>query len=143
MNANRIQQIGPPRFRVATHILVRLAKDRGFLSSAAIACKVNSHATFLRRILASLAQAGIVETREGRDGGYGLKVPADQITLADVYGAVKADCQLALPDECSAAAELDKTLEEIMNAADLQVINYLRKFTIADLLSSADPDNPV
>ncbi|MFH5185617.1 RrF2 family transcriptional regulator [Paenibacillus sp. TAB 01] len=134
MNVNRMQQIGPPRFRVATHILVRLAKDRGFLSSAAIACKVNSHATFLRRVLASLAQAGIVETKEGRDGGYGLKLPADQITLADIFQAVKNDCQLPHAEECSASAELDKALEEIIYAAEQQTANYLRSFTIQDLV---------
>ncbi|OXM84320.1 RrF2 family transcriptional regulator [Paenibacillus rigui] len=137
MNTNRINQIGPPRFRVATHILIRLAKDRGFLSSAAIACEVHSHATFLRRVLASLAQAGIVETREGRDGGYGLKLPAEQITLGDIYIAVKGDCQQQPMEACAGIVQLDQALETIMEAADQQTIEYLRKYTILDLVHMA------
>jgi len=138
MKTNRNSQIGPPRFRIAVHILVRLAKDGAFLSSASIACAVNSHATFLRRILASLAQADIVEAREGREGGYGLKLPPDEITLAAVYMAVRSEepeCVGKLdPEACSQAELLDNALEEILFEADQATLAYLRKYTIQDIL---------
>jgi len=139
MKTNRNGQIGPPRFRIAVHILVRLAKDGAFLSSASIACAVNSHATFLRRILASLAQADIVEAREGREGGYGLKRPPDGITLADVFIAIRSEepeCIAKLDPEACQAEKLDNALEEILFAADQQTIAHLRKYTIQDMMRS-------
>ncbi|TFE24546.1 Rrf2 family transcriptional regulator [Cohnella luojiensis] len=138
--SNRGNQIGPPRFTIAVHSLVWLAKSGSFLSSAAIADQVNSHATFMRRVLATLAQSGLVEAREGREGGYSLKVPADQITLADVYLAVKCDgTEIADNSECGAEGEqLDNTLAEILNKAENRSLEYLRGHTIAGLLLGID-----
>jgi Rrf2 family transcriptional repressor of oqxAB len=136
--ANRVSQLGPPRFAVAVHILVWLARSGCSLSSSVIADQVKSHATFMRRVLATLAQAGIVEAREGRDGGYSLKVPADSITLADVFMAVR--CEPAEADaegdgDCGAqGAQLDQALLEIMNNVDRLTIEYLRGYTIAGLI---------
>ena len=43
---------------------------------------------FLEGILGDLRRAGIVRTRRGGNGGYGLARPADQITLGAVLRAV-------------------------------------------------------
>ncbi|MNG16938.1 iron-responsive transcriptional regulator [compost metagenome] len=42
----------------------------------------------MRKIMAQLARAGLIETREGRDGGYRLTRSAGHITLADIYTAL-------------------------------------------------------
>ncbi|MCD9022131.1 RrF2 family transcriptional regulator [Cohnella silvisoli] len=137
--SNRGSQIGPPRFAIAVHILVWLAKSGSFLSSSAIADQVNSHATFMRRVLATLVQSGIVEAREGRDGGYSLRLPAESITLADVYTAVTwVTCEAADSGETGECGEqgvqLDQALLEIMNEAERQTVEYLKGHTIASLL---------
>ncbi|WP_245237859.1 Rrf2 family transcriptional regulator [Paenibacillus etheri] len=66
--------IGPPRFKIAVHSIVWLAKSGSILSSAMIASQVNSHATFMRRVMQSLATVGIVESKGGREGGYVLLI---------------------------------------------------------------------
>jgi len=144
-----VRPIGPPRFAVAVHILVELARCGSNLSSAAIADQVNSHATFMRRILARLAQAGLVEAREGRDGGYTLKLPAERITLADVFVAIRWEsqeeaergaCGEPVEPAESACAEvdrnerLDRALAEIMEDIDQHVLERLREHTIASLM---------
>ncbi|MFE5324661.1 RrF2 family transcriptional regulator [Paenibacillus sp. NPDC056579] len=135
---------GPPRFGIAVHALAWLAQSGGVLSSAAIACQVNSHATFLRRVLVSLVQAGLVEVKEGRDGGYWLRKQSEDITLADVYIAVKNDCGglEQLEDEeggCGAAVQqLNRALESIMNEAERNTIEYLRQFTMDDVMRKID-----
>lgn len=63
--------------------------------SGAIADELRAHAVFLRRVLATLVRAGIVGAREGREGGYRLARPAEAVTLADVYRAIKS----AVPDD--------------------------------------------
>jgi Rrf2 family cysteine metabolism transcriptional repressor len=44
---------------------------------------------FLELILASLKQAGFVESRRGAEGGYRLARPADQITVGEVLQFVE------------------------------------------------------
>lgn len=140
MTTNRGTPIGPPRFGIAVHALVWMTQIGGVLSSATIASQVNSHATFLRRVLQTLAQAGLVEAREGRDGGYTLGKASNQITLADVYMAVRAECSAHEEDvDCGAAGQqLDAVLEKLMGEAEQTTIEYLRQHTIADIMDRVD-----
>lgn len=43
---------------------------------------------FLEAILADLRKAGLVSSLRGANGGYALALPADQISLGDVFRAV-------------------------------------------------------
>lgn len=132
MICNRSAPIGPPRFGTAVHALILLAKCEGMLSSAAIACDVQSHATFLRRVLAQLTHAGIVEAREGRNGGYYLKRRPDQITLADIFLAVQSDCsEQEVREECAPGRQ---KLEAIMEEVQKQTVELLKQHTLADLM---------
>ncbi|NEW06688.1 Rrf2 family transcriptional regulator [Paenibacillus sp. SYP-B3998] len=132
--------IGPPRFAIAIHALVWLTQSGGVLSSSIIASQVNSHATFLRRVLQSLAQAGLVEAREGREGGYMLGKASCEISLADVYIAVKAECTGAVVEvDCGETGkQLDKVLEKLLADAEQHTIAYLRQFSIADVMARVD-----
>lgn len=146
MSTNRNNQIGPPRFAVTVHVLVRLAKSECFLSSAAMACGVNTHATFLRRVLAMLASAGIVEAKEGRDGGYSLKTPADQLTLGDIYLAVRGEGYGGESTECPEESDdcqekgkrLDDVLEGIMTEAEQKSVEFLRQYTLEEVIKKID-----
>ncbi|MGG3737794.1 RrF2 family transcriptional regulator [Aeribacillus pallidus] len=138
--ANRGVNIGPPRFKIAVHAIVWLAKSGSILSSAMIANQVDSHATFMRRVMQSLVAAGIVESKGGREGGYILRKPADQITLGEIYSAVSTGP--VEPDfdiDCGEAAkQLDKELEKILYEAEQRTIDYLRQYTIADVMNRVD-----
>jgi Rrf2 family transcriptional regulator, repressor of oqxAB len=81
--------IGPPWFWVAVQALVILSEMDRSCPSSAMAQDIKTHAVFLRRVMAQLVRAEIVEAREGRDGGYRLARPAKQITLAEVFLATK------------------------------------------------------
>ncbi len=141
----RTAGIAPPRFNVAVHILVWLAGAGGVCPSAEIASQVPGHATFLRRVLAPLVQAGIVEAREGRVGGYSLARRAEKISLADVYVALKAASlpDAAPPDQEEGGGEpgcpdrgerLDSLLGEVLFRAEQKALSFLSEVTIADLV---------
>lgn len=139
--SNRGLAIGPARLRIAVHALVWLTQSEEKLSSTTIASQVNSHATFLRRVMQSLTQAGLVEAKEGRDGGYALGKAAHLITLADVYLAVKTGCKEVEQDiDCNGEVckQLDQVLESIMTDAELQTIQHLRQITIEDVVAQID-----
>ncbi|MFC5700252.1 RrF2 family transcriptional regulator [Cohnella faecalis] len=139
-SASRGIQIGPPRFKIAVHSVVWLANSGGILSSAMIADQVQSHATFMRRVLQSLAVAGIVESRGGREGGYLLRKKADELTLGEIYCAVSAEPAESVDDvDCGeAGVQLDAELEKILFEAERLTVEHLRQYTVADIMGRVE-----
>ena len=70
----------------AVRVVLALAKrgEATRLSSATIQQEMLIPPSFMGRIVAQLAQAGLVITYPGRDGGLQLPRPAAEITLRDV-----------------------------------------------------------
>jgi Rrf2 family protein len=86
----------------AVRVLLALAKrDEGTrLSSATIQREMLIPPSFMGRIVAQLAQAGLVVTYPGREGGLQLSRPADELTLRDVVEAFEGPVLLS---ECMQA----------------------------------------
>ena len=130
--------LGPKWFYIAVQALVVLAgSPQVECSSATIAHDLKAHAAFLRRVLAQLVRAQIVEAREGRDGGYRLARPADKIALVDVYQAVK----LSAPPEDAAPSGLNvdvtAALDEIGAEVEQRLLEVLSQYTIASVMQRA------
>ncbi|HEX6484953.1 MAG TPA: Rrf2 family transcriptional regulator [Ktedonobacteraceae bacterium] len=132
----------PAWFPVAVQALVVIAGTEGMCSSSAMAQDLKAHAVFVRRVLAQLVRAEIVQVREGRDGGYRLARSADDITLAEVYQAVK------IPDTsegtvCSETvnARVQNVLDEIGVEAELRLLEVLGHHTLASVLERVDRSN--
>jgi Rrf2 family transcriptional regulator, repressor of oqxAB len=146
-------------FRVAVQILVMLAAKDEACSSALLAEGLDAHAVFLRRVLAQLARANLVAAREGRDGGYRLARPADEITLADVFCAIHhltaaennaAAERLALAEAAPAldAAEvfdatgLAPVLDAVGQEVERQALGVFQRYTIAALAAQTAQTAP-
>jgi Rrf2 family protein len=96
---------------------------------------------FLQNILAELRHAEIVEAQRGRDGGFRLARPADQITVADVVRAVSgplATIRGVRPQavDYNAAAE---PLKEVWVAVRANIRGVLERVTLADLSGGRMP----
>lgn len=77
------------RFAVAVHILLLLATEPGGqATSGRIAESVGTNPVVIRRLAGQLARAGLVRIRRG-PGGAELARPAEAITLADVWAAMR------------------------------------------------------
>jgi Rrf2 family protein len=79
------------QFPIAVHIMAGLAfecdKD---ITSGSLATSVNTSPSFVRRTLAKLSKAGLVETATGKAGSCWLAKDAKTISLLDIYEAVDA-----------------------------------------------------
>lgn len=132
--------LGPGCFRVAVQALAVLANADCACPSAAIAQDVEAHAVFLRRVLAQLARARIVEAREGRDGGYRLARPADQITLAEIYRAFKVGDPA---DEAAPAPggnpRVHAALDAIGDEVDQRILDVFEQYTLASVVGRPIP----
>jgi Rrf2 family protein len=98
---------------------------------------------FLENILADLRNAGLVQTRRGADGGYGLTRPASEISLAEVLRAVEgplAAVQGTRPEGLhyqGAAARLP----EVWVALRANLRAVLERVTLADLAAGTLPES--
>jgi Rrf2 family protein len=127
-------------FAVAVHALVLLAHSPELATSAFLAGSVNTHATCLRRILTTLAREGLVETHEGREGGYRLARPAAEITLADIYHAVVREPVLrpnpaAVNPRCPISVAMGPAFAAIAADAEARLQAALADHTVADIAS--------
>lgn len=129
---------GPNWFPVALQALVILAESGEPCSSQSMAENLSAHAVFLRRVLAQLVRANLIQAREGRDGGYRLARPAECITLADIYQAVKSAEQPAAVAPCEtdgADARVRTVLDEIGAETERQTLAMLGQITLAAVVA--------
>lgn len=133
MNPDKCVGTHHPRwFGLALQALVILSRDNGSTCpSAELAVYLQSEATLLRRIMASLVKGGLLETREGRDGGYRLRRDPSTITLEEVYTVLQVSDPLRFGIRettgthpfgqemrsifCELTSEMDRAMREVLS----------------------------
>ncbi|TCM90785.1 transcriptional regulator /BadM/Rrf2 family transcriptional regulator [Paenibacillus sp. BK033] len=125
-------------FGLSLQALVVLSHKPNACTSAELAGHIKSEATMLRRVLAKLAKEQLLETREGRDGGYRLKRAPETITLADVYLALRVGAPLCngMMDTTGIhdfGQEMRMAFMEITDEVERKTLEVLRQVTIAQL----------
>lgn len=128
------------RFAVAVHALSVLAVHAGERhTSRRIADSVATNPVVIRRLLAQLARAGLVESAHGAKGGFRLAKPAGKVTLHDVYEAVE-DCgaffaQREQPNkDCPIARRMKTILEGVFARVEAKVLPELKRTTLQDIV---------
>ncbi|MEK3734870.1 MULTISPECIES: Rrf2 family transcriptional regulator [unclassified Paenibacillus] len=132
-------------FSLALQALVALEKHAGKCSSGDLALYLQSEPTVLRRILKALAQENIIESREGRDGGYRLIRSADSISLADVYNALHIHSHISA-GMLDAAGEhhfgerIKCAFSDVISDLEESMLQVLSARTIADIAEKTKSD---
>jgi len=99
---------------------------------------------FLEQILADLKAGGFVESRRGIDGGYRLRLPPAQITLAKVIRHIEGalapvNCVSEnFYQKCSCPDERQCALRSVMKELRDAIVGYLDGVTVADLCERAE-----
>src|SRR4051812_19200918 len=107
------------------------------LTSEFIACSVNTNPVVIRRLLGSLRDAGIVDSRTGVGGGWSLLVDPERLTLLDILRAVEPQDDLfALPrsepnPECPCGQHIHGVLTEVYDKVQDGMSRQLAGITIA------------
>jgi Rrf2 family protein len=134
----------PKWFGLALQALVVLSQHpHDTYPSARLACYLQSEATLLRRVLSLLAKANILETREGRDGGYRLNKKPEQITLDEVYCVIQVGDPLCsgikeTTGNHAFGLEMNAVFQKLTQEMDDSLKGVLRRYTIADLANRAE-----
>ena len=126
-------------FAIGVHALVYLNHKNETLSSELLAENICTNPARIRKVMAKLKKAGLLETREGNSGGYELQGDASAIKLSDLAQALQQPLTKsgwrsgALNTYCMVATGMGTvvdTLEASLNAVCMQ---YLSQITIEDI----------
>ena len=126
-------------FNLAIHALVCLSHSGRSLSSEALAENICTNPTRVRRVMVGLKRAGLVETREGSDGGYRLCADPASLSLRQVAEAVNArfvDCAWRSGDidrDCAICSGMAGVMDALYRQLNEQCATYLSRLTVADI----------
>lgn len=118
------------------------ASGRALLRLGDLAEKENLPIKFLEQIFVQLKEAGYVESKRGKQGGYLLAMPAAEITLGEVVCLIDGDlapipCVGRTPAEpCSCEDETYCGLRAVMTEVHRAVSGILDHTTLADIVKT-------
>ncbi|MDX1951886.1 MAG: Rrf2 family transcriptional regulator [Verrucomicrobiota bacterium] len=129
------------QFSIAVHLMASLGyRCEQETTSALLAMSVNASPSFVRRILAKLSRAGLVETATGKAGACWLARDPEKISLLDIYNAVEAPQVFAIHDynvnkqcavSCNIKAALNKALQQTQGAMEKSLV----RISLAEIIS--------
>lgn len=128
------------KFSVAIHILILIAESPDPISSDRIAASVGTNASYIRKVLALLKNAAIVDGHRGISGCT-LKTPPDELTLLQVYQAVTGtdsihilDVHQNSSDQCFVGQHIKPVLSDMFADIEKVFAHSLAGKTLADCI---------
>lgn len=129
------------QFSIAVHLMVGLGcVPGGTTTSGYLALSVNTSASFVRRTLAKLSKAGLVETTTGKSGACVLAKQPEQISLLDIYRAVDSPKVFAIhtytsQKTCSVSCNIKGALENVLSKAQSGMETSLAQISLAEVIA--------
>lgn len=126
-------------FCVAVHAMVYLNHKNCVLSSEELADNICTNPARVRKVMAKLKKAGLIETREGIDGGYHFTGKAWDVTLFQIADAldvnfVSTNWHSGDQDmPCLVASGMAGIMDEVLTDLDSLCKARLKEKTIADI----------
>ena len=131
---------GAGRYHRADHLTVLKEQQRGDgIDNEALAENICTNPTRVRRVLAGLKKAGMVETREGLDGGYRLTADPATLSLRQVAEAVNTrfvDCAWHSGDidrDCAICSGMAGVMDALYRNMNEECAAYLSHIMITDI----------
>ena len=126
-------------FSVAVHALVFLNHKQTLVSSETLSENICTNPARVRKIMAKLKKANLVETREGTDGGYLFTADPAEISLDQIGKAFDAQYVCASwrsgnsEMKCLIASGMAGVMDDIYNQLNDECVKKLKKITLADI----------
>jgi Rrf2 family protein len=132
------------RFQIAMHILTLLSRaNNELLSSEYIAGSININPALVRKEISNLRKKGLINSKEGKAGGYVLGMPAHEIKLFTVYQAVKQQQLLGqaknIPNPyCPVGKQINKHILHLDNEMENALSIKLSAISLAEFSRQFD-----
>jgi len=108
------------------------------MTSEFLAKSIRTNPTVVRRLLARLVEAELIESFKGKAGGVRLAKSAKEITLKDIYKAVSDKALIngrnSEPQKaCAVSCSMKKIFSEVVEGLESSFLTSLAKIKLADL----------
>lgn len=128
------------KFSVALHILTMISESKEVLSSQALADSVGTNASYIRKVIALLKNAGLIASHQGRSG-YQLSKSPKEISLLEIYFATQEVDHIRLfqihqntNQECPVGKYIESAMSPIFSSVEEQLEEELRQQTLDDVI---------
>ena len=129
------------KFSVAVHVLILVSESPTPINSDQMAMSIGTNASYVRKILALLKKAGIVDGHRGISG-YTLMITPEQLTLLQIYQAVMEqpkphllDIHQNSSDRCVVGRYIRPVLSGMFSGVEDAFANALGEKTLADCIA--------
>lgn len=128
-------------FNTTVHLMITLAyKREEELSSKSLAETIGTNPAFIRKIMAKLSRAGLIETRRGQLGGVCIARPAKEISLKDIYLAVHQQRPIKASNEnCPVSCSMQAILLKISSKLEKTHLLILGRIKLSHLTKDIKP----
>ena len=132
--------------RYALRIMLDLAQQEpgAFIPLPAIAERQEASEKYLESIISTLARAGLVEGQRGKGGGYRLSRAPEEYTADEIVclaeGTLAPVTCMKDGESCERAGQCPT--RPMWEGLDRVITEYLRRWTVADLLKNAQEMQP-
>lgn len=130
------------KFSVAVHVLILISESPNPLNSDQMAGSVGTNASYIRKILALLKKAEIVDGHRGVSG-YSLTAAPEQLTLLQIYQAVMEEPKIHLldihqnsSDQCIVGRHIRPVLTGMFLDIEESFARMLSGKTLADCIAA-------
>lgn len=129
------------KFSVAVHVMILISESSTPLSSDQMAESVGTNASYIRKILALLKKAEIVDGHRGISG-YSVTVVPEKLTLLQIYQAVMEEPKIHLldihqnpNDQCVVGRHIRPVLTDMFADIEQAFARSLAGKTLADCIA--------
>lgn len=130
------------KFSVALHILTMISESKETLSSQALATSVGTNASYIRKVIALLKNAGLITSHQGKTG-YQLSKSPKEVTLLEIYFATQEVNHISLfsvhqnsnPD-CPVGKHIQGAVSPLFASAEYQLEKELANQTLEDVIDN-------
>ena len=126
------------KFSIALHLLIYIEETDKLVISELLAQSVGTNASHIRKIIALLKDADIIESQQGKKGMM-LKIKASELTLDKVYFAIYPQKELlhihdTANQDCPVGANIRQALLPIFEESERQLVLNLKSKTLKSLI---------
>lgn len=123
-----------------TALAEKTSAGRKFVSLKEIADEKKLSLPYISRIIIPLKDAGLVESKEGRDGGYRLSKSPEKITIMEILELLEgpvAPVRCCEKKTAKCGSETFCNVKHTWLAAKILLAKFLRNTTLADTIPNA------
>ena len=129
------------KFSVAVHVLILISESTAPVNSKQMAESGGTNASYIRKILTLLKKSGVVDFHRGMNG-YRLTISPEQLTLLQVYQAVKEEPKVHLldihqnaSDQCIVGRHIRPVLTDMFADTEQAFAHSLAEKTLAGCIA--------